>query len=426
MDLTRIAKTNHTVFSQSCLTPTRCSNDAQPLPQPNITTSQLSTITAIPPSPFNFPSLLQSHFDLEMSLLLLQHRAFAQINTNRPNLIPTILGVLTTLTASILTIYLTTHYISTITIPSDTPHWAQVAREQAYGVCYDGCNDCLDVSIIADACRLTAKVEIDGVLCDASKMWTWGDYEAKFPSECLGAVGGLYREDALRRKRFWWKGLYALTLLAFPLGYGVFLGVQWVIGKIQARGGNEWEGFTRPRPQVRTGNRNPRSVDTRTPLLAAAILTLVMVPQVSAYACIKSPAYNQLFADPTHSLFGVVHGWLSDCRDVSYSCGETCTQGRNCDTHWCSEEQVERTPQQYVNAVIPFVQKCGLRLVEYVPGIIDKRVANPNIEGKKWVKISVNRINNTEGTALDKYVRCLWAIPEPPMWFDQFPPFLDD
>ena len=358
-----------------------------------------------------------------MSLLLLQHRAFASINTNRHHLIPTILGVLTTLTAAILTISLTTLYISHITIPPNPPYWSDIARVQAYGMCYDGCNDCLDVSVIATACRLTTKVEIPGVICDARSMWTWGDYEAKFPSECLLAVGELYRAEALRNKRFWWKALYALVLLAFPLGYGVFLGVQWIIRKIQAREGNQWEGTVTPppRPQVRTGNRNPRNITASTPLLAGAVLLLAMTPQVSAYACIKDPAYNQLFTDPSHTLFGVVHGWLSNCYDTSTSCGESCTtttgsggsKYQTCDTNWCSDERVDRTPQMYVNAVVPWIQKCGLRLVDHVPEVIDMRVANPNIEGKFWVKISVNRVNGTDGVGLDKYVNCLWWISDP-------------
>lgn len=249
-------------------------------------------------------------------------------------------------------------------------------------------------------------------------MWTWGDDEAKFPQECLGAVGELYREDALRRKRFWFKGLYALTLLAFPLGYGIFLGVQWVLREINAAGGNEWGGS--PRPRIRTGNASARNIDTRTPLLAAAILALVFVPQVEAYACLKGEAYNLLFTDPSRTLFGVVHGWLSNCHDESYSCGETCTTTRSggsnyqdCTTDWCNRERVDKTPQMYVNALVPWIQKCGLRLVDHVPDIIDKRVANPNIEGKFWVKISVNRINNTDGVGLDKYVNCLWWISDP-------------
>lgn len=355
-----------------------------------------------------------------MSLLLFQHRAFASLNTNKQHLIPTILGVLTTLSLSIITILLTTHYIASISIPLDPPHWSQIAREQAYNICYDGCNDCLDVSSIATACLLTTKVQISGVICDAQQMWTWDSYDAKFPQECLGAVGELYREDALRRKRFWWKALYALTLLAFPAGYGVFLGAKWGVTKIQAREGNVWGGDRgEARPRVRTSNNSSaRNIDSRTPLLAAAILTLAFTPQVDAYACLKGQAYNQLFTDPSRTLFGVVHGWLSNCKDESYSCGETCTRTSSggsswddCNTNWCNREEVEKTPQMYVNAVVPWIQRCGLKLVDHVPEIIDKRVANPNIEGRFWVKISVNRINSTDGAGLDKYVNCLWWIP---------------
>ena len=52
--------------------------------------------------------------------------------------------------------------------------------------------------------------------------------------------------------------------------------------------------------------------------------------------------------------------------------------------------------------------------MDYVPVVVDKRVANPRIEGKLWVKVAVNRFNGSEG--IDQKVQCLYDIVEAPRW----------
>src|SRR5206468_2781727 len=107
------------------------------------------------------------------------------------------------------------HLVDTAQVPQTAEHWIETARTQAYGLCYDGCYDCLNVGSIEEACRMTTKTNLSGVICDASKMWTWAD---RYPIECLQAVGEIYKADALSRKKFWLSALYLLTFLSAPLG----------------------------------------------------------------------------------------------------------------------------------------------------------------------------------------------------------------
>lgn len=287
------------------------------------------------------------------------------------------------------------HLVTNAHITEGLDHWVNMARDEAYGVCYDGCNDCLDVESIAAACQMTRKVNISGVVCDASKMWTWAD---RYPLECLISVGEIYRSDALWWKRFWLRSLYILSLAAWP----IFLVMYSATEKLS---------------KLRTVERR-RGIGIRTPLLNAAtisILALVsVVPSVGAYRCTyMNPAHNQHFASADGTLYGVIHGWLSDCYDQSSSCGESCStpssSGKEtCSPIWCSQPQINQPPRYFVNAAARRIRECGFRMVDAIPGIVDKRIANPRIEGTLWVKVSVNQFNGTGG--LLEQVRCLYDI----------------
>ncbi|KAF2184218.1 hypothetical protein K469DRAFT_710130 [Zopfia rhizophila CBS 207.26] len=290
--------------------------------------------------------------------------------------------------------------VKTAHVSEGVNHWVNLARDEAYGLCYDGCSDCLDVESIGKACRMTASVNISGVVCNASKMWTWAD---RYPLECLIAVGEIFKADALWWKRFWLRALYLLnvgSVLFFVLGCWVAEGTLAVC-----------DSFNLAKPRLVQRRRS----NSRTPLLNPGVILLLAIaflPPVAAYRCMyMNPAQNQLFANADDSLYGVIHGWLSDCYDGTYSCGESCStsDGKStCGAIWCSQPRINRPPSYYVNSAARRVQNCDFRLVDAVPGMVDKRIANPRIEGRLWVKVSVNRFNGSEGVL--QQVQCLYDM----------------
>jgi len=62
-------------------------------------------------------------------------------------------------------------------------------------------------------------------------------------------------------------------------------------------------------------------------------------------------------------------------------------------------------PIEYVNATLGDIKACGFELVDALDGDVNMRVANPLIEKKWWVKISVNKFNLTDVT--DPSIFCL-------------------
>ena len=289
-------------------------------------------------------------------------------------------------------------------------HWIRLARTQAYGLCYDGCGDsCLYPSIIADACFTTTKVDLSSsnIVCDASKIWFWAE---RYPLACLEAVGEIYKADALAWKKFWLKSLYIFVPV---FGILADLATTFVVVALV----RFWERTVRPRITVRRA-----AVGIRAPLLpnlAVAVLALAVLPTPAAtYPCTNYyPPYGRPFVNSDGTLYGIIHGWLSDCEDETYECGKSCTTspadgGVNCHPISCTRPRPVRVPADFVNEAAWRVEKCGFRLVDAVPGVVDKRVPNPRIEGELWVKIAVNAFNSTdEGVeSLDKGVRCLYEM----------------
>jgi len=293
------------------------------------------------------------------------------------------------------------HLIKTARVNQGADHWVDLARSQAYGLCYNGCNDCVDVGRIEDACLLTRKVTVPGAVCDASKIWTWAD---RYPLQCLMAVGNIYKEKALFRKKI----LLGLLLLLNILALGVFKIIYIISEKVRHQ--------IRHRPVRRT-----RRNSATTPLLAAttaSLLAIALIPPVSAYRCTeKGLVHDQYFINDDRTLYGIIHGWLGNCHDETTSCGETCSTATadgktSCQPDWCSEPVVDRFPSDYVNSAAFRVMSCGFRVTNVVPGKVDRRIANPRIEGDLWVKVAVNRFNGTEGVL--EQVLCLYDMVRAP------------
>ncbi|OIW35675.1 hypothetical protein CONLIGDRAFT_627727 [Coniochaeta ligniaria NRRL 30616] len=322
--------------------------------------------------------------------------------------IPFLCGLFACTSLTLAWVLYVNHLVNTATVPGDKWHWSERACHEAYGICYNGCNDCIDVSKIEDACAITAAAQS---ACDARRMWFWAD---RYPTDCLQAVGSLLEEKDLKRKRFKLRFLYILGLFTAAAGYAAYGAadrfVEW--RKRQERRARYWlrddSGTSQSAPLLRA-----------TTISTALISTLLYASAVEAYACTDWHAvHNQPFVsvtDPT--LFGNIHGWLSDCYTESYPCGETCDSDKKgsttCTTAWCNRERPDASPADFVRAAAKMVgTRCGFEMVDVVPGIVDKRIANPRIEGSLWVKISVNRFNGSDG--LDGQVLCLSDVVEWP------------
>lgn len=297
---------------------------------------------------------------------------------------------------------------------SESPDfWIQAARVKAYGACYDGCHDCIDVEFAEKACRITTKVNVTGVICDANKMWNWAE---RYPIECLSAVGDIYKADALWRLKWKYRAQLLLVVFTVPagiLGYFATDGLlQWIVAN--------WCTATRIKPIIprrRSPHRRIKRSGSSTALLGSAAIAS-MAGTAHAYPCTTyNPAHNQFFASPDHKLYGVVHGWLSNCYTYTYSCGEACPSNYNggsrngCRTVYCEGTDTSATPIDYVLAASKRVSACGFELVDSVPGVIGARIANPRIERDLWVKVSVNRFNLTDHT--EPSIMCLYNMVQP-------------
>jgi hypothetical protein len=292
------------------------------------------------------------------------------------------------------------YLVKTAHVSQGADYWVDLARHQTYDLCYNGCNDCLDVDRIEHACLMTRNVNILGVDCDASNIWTWAD---RYPMECLVAVGDIYKHEALWWKKFWLRGLWLLNTLS------VF--VYKIVYAISQSNSDK--------AQYRSVHRQRRN--SSAPLLTAftvSILAVTMIPSVAAYRCTRmSPTYDQHFINADGSLYGVIHGWLSDCYDESYSCGESCSTAisdgrKSCGPILCSLPRVDKPSSYFVDSAAHRVMSCGFQFTKSVPEEARKRIANSRIEGKLWVKVSVNHFN--ESNSVLEQVQCLYEMVDPP------------
>lgn len=375
------------------------------------------------------------------------------------------------------------------TIDGNMAKWRAEAKEKVYNACYFGCTDdklCTDPSYAFNACEKTAQAKVKGINCDGTAMWNWRD-EHKYPEKCLESVGRLLQGDALEALRNSHKkklGLIALTVISGILaGVAVFfLWRRFTMSK-QARAAakagrpyrartwrpNTWrnrgekksshhEATSRSSPfpdevgtQLRSVSRSRKSRSrsrsrSSSPslrgggggngrrgfqLLTGFLAIFGHSSTARAYACTREVAFNQYFsvsATPAKgaALSGVIHGWLSDCKDkedCKQSCHKSCktVKGKtkctdNCTKKCHKKTTTERTPQSFVDAVAPKVKACGFKLVDGLGGkggnaAAKYRVANPRIERDMWVQIKVTGFNVTDPDKTDDAVLCLYGLP---------------
>jgi hypothetical protein len=322
------------------------------------------------------------------------------------------------------------HLIAAASVDPNPNTWIQAAQTQAYDACYLGCSDCGNPSYAYDACAKTAQANVTGIICDGNRMWNWKD---RYPPECLAAVGEILKADALAAQQQTYRNQLAIIILTV-LG-GVVGG--WITYKL-------WKRCTERRPRIAEVTREgasksrffrvspwrtkgakekaPRAGKGRVKMLWAISLGL-FARKASAYACTGyNPAYNQYFVNSDGTIFGLVHGWLSDCYDqrvCSTSCSTTCSKGssggssscsQSCTTSCITVTYSDKAPQAFVNDIMPKVKACGFQPADAVGGVVDTRIANWGIERNWWVKISVNGYNITKSTDTDVMILCLHDI----------------
>lgn len=279
---------------------------------------------------------------------------------------PALLSLVPSIAVTIAWILFVKHLVSTAKVSQADYYWIDKAY-QSYDLCYKGCTDCLHVDVIADACRKT-RITVSGSICDASKIWFWAD---RYPAPCLSVLGDVYKDEKLAWNRHYLKFWYILTPVFSILTYFVAFCLFSMCS------------FEFPRPRTRHGGFR-RNSQSRRPLLAVVVVTILALSSpVSAFPCINHyPAYDRPFSNADNTIYGTIHGWLSSCCWEEYECGETCTTSssdgkRSCTTKWCADERAHTGPIKFVNDASKYVERCGFRMVDWVPGVVGMRVPNP-------------------------------------------------
>lgn len=154
--------------------------------------------------------------------------------------------------------------------------------------------------------------------------------------------------------------------------------------------------------------------------IPAALGFAALFGKTNAWFCNDNVTIRH-FTNADSTIFGDVHGWLSECYKYECNCRKICTPGaidegriilhrgpescvRTCDT--CTG--VKTGSLEYVDRIKPKVALCGFRFVDVTVGDAWWRVANAMIEENWLVTISVNTYNVTQETAQE--VLCLHAI----------------
>ncbi|KAK6540467.1 hypothetical protein TWF694_009261 [Orbilia ellipsospora] len=314
------------------------------------------------------------------------------------------------------------HLIATAVVSSDPNYWMEEARTKAYDACYLGCNDCNDPSWAYNACTMTAKAVVAGITCDGNQMWNWQD---RYPVPCLQAVGEFYKTSALKSLKQSYRNRLAiiiLTVLAGVLG-AAFVLILWKRATVSLTWRDRETSGACPPPrslvrkeeeieEIGKSSNIPKSRGRLARHFAFFGGLAALVGKANAYSCTGySSVVNQYFVNNDSTIFGVIHGWLSDCYDYQCACHDVCSgtgDSRSCNTYCSTCTGVDAKPSWYVNQIIPRVQGCGFNLVDKVEGDVSTRIANSLIERNFWVKVSVNTYNLT--TVTDPLVLCLHAI----------------
>ncbi|KAK4237411.1 hypothetical protein C8A03DRAFT_34614 [Achaetomium macrosporum] len=354
--------------------------------------------------------------------------------------------------------------IANASVDGDKSRWIQTARTTAYDACYYGCNDCSDPSFAYNACQLTARAKVEGVICAGDEMWNWAAAE-RYPEACLMTVAQLLMGEELERIKQSYRNQLAIIILTVLGGVvgGVITYLLWrrlTMSEAQREAAKakktdqkkNWS-IRRPTSWKKKRHHHQPANDERPPsrrssssscrssqppraslssLATAASLTiLASSPSVaSAYPCTgHEPAWNQFFVSPNNTISGVLHGWLGDCydrRDCAQKCTTSCSGGsskgssrtcsKKCTTSDCrTVVTVTRTPKEYVDAIVPRARECGFTMVDALSGsssggAVTERVGNARLERDWWVRVSVNGLNVTRRDETDEMVLCLHGI----------------
>ncbi|KAK3935104.1 hypothetical protein QBC46DRAFT_324007 [Diplogelasinospora grovesii] len=312
------------------------------------------------------------------------------------------------------------HLIATATVGGSISSWIQQARIQVYDGCYLGCNDCSDPFYAWNNCQITTQVSVKNTICDASKMWNWATAD-RYPDACLEVVGRMLMGNALDQVKQGYRNQLAIIILTvlggLVGGLVTYYGWRRVTWKRAQKAREE-----KSEGQNGGGKGKGKGWVRKIPLLGL----LVGGKGVAAYACTgRDAVWNQYFIDNSTGveIVGVVHGWLSHCYDSQnciQSCSQSCTTktggskgcSQHCTNNCYTVTNTDRTPKQYVDAILPKIQACGFALRDSVDdiGTIASRIGNAAIERDYWVRISVNGFNVTKATDTDEAVMCLHDI----------------
>ncbi|KAL2063408.1 hypothetical protein VTL71DRAFT_5213 [Oculimacula yallundae] len=308
------------------------------------------------------------------------------------------------------------HLMATAQVSSDPSVWIHKARDDGYGACYNGCDNCRDVSYVYNACEKTARAIVPGINCNGTSMWNWAN---RYPTECLEALGVIYKAEALTKRKQNYRNQLAVIILTVIAGVvgAVIVFKLWGRWFPTYQPSSRWPAS--PPPYTAPYRASRPKTRRKWPFFWRAAAAASLSGTSHAYPCWGfSSSANQYFTHANNTISGVVHGWTSSCHTVTYACGSTCsssgTSGPNsggtttCTTDFCYRDEEDEPPLFFVNYTMRRVKDCGFRLVDNVESEVNLRIGHPLIERNWRVKISVNRYNLTGVT--DPSVLCLWDI----------------
>ncbi|KAK4457274.1 hypothetical protein QBC42DRAFT_163856, partial [Cladorrhinum samala] len=322
--------------------------------------------------------------------------------------------------------------VSHARVHNDQAKWKAAARSQVYEACYFGCNDCSDPNYAWNACQISARVAVQGVICDANKMWNWANAD-RYPDACLVEAGKILAADALKKLKKDYSGRYGLVTLTVLGGLGVGYLIYYLLRKFF--GPKKETADTKDSSDSRRSSTSSRSSRASSGprlsgVLTSAISIAASAHSADAYACTgRSAAHDQHFVSlatvpgtNAPRISGVIHGWFSDCqdkKDCKQKCKTTCKRGiisarsckQSCKKNCKSKTKEIKKPKDYVDDVVARVTGCGFKLADSVgPQTVFARVGNPKIEKDLWVRVSVSGFNVTTAARTDREVECLYGI----------------
>ena len=87
------------------------------------------------------------------------------------------------------------HLIANAQVSSDPAVWIQKARDDGYGACCNGCDDCHDVSFAYNACEKTSRAIVPGINCNGTSKWNCKCSTASSSHEISNGYGTKFMTD---------------------------------------------------------------------------------------------------------------------------------------------------------------------------------------------------------------------------------------